>query len=417
MFIGSIPKPLRSLIHEHVKQWSVPEIYVGCSGNFTIERVVSEFGLPIHGNDVQAYTTAIAKWAMGETMPIRVTEGYREAWGWLDEYLDTPERIWSAYRSQWDSLLDKTIQKIERQRFKLASYYCGDVLEFVRSANPEAGFCSFPPFYTGGYETLYEGIDKVFEWDTPVYKLFDDDSMKEFVSQVTSKKEWLFGSNIEWPELDERFVGKMQTTNRNVPFYVYASTGTKRVVMPKQELAPVLNPRLEKGDVLTGKMSLSILKPAQFAALRSQYLNANIRPGSPGSSVAVLCDGKIIGCFALKDQGAVHDLMDSSYLFSDFAVRPTDYPRLSKLVLMAALSHEGRMLVERLRKRRMRWLFTTAFSKNPVSMKYRGIFDLISRKPCEEPGFEWQLNYRGELGQWSLQEGFEIWQRKYARES
>ncbi|MGC5412589.1 hypothetical protein ACPXCX_54415, partial [Streptomyces sp. DT225] len=42
MFHGSIPAPLRSIIYEHAGTWPESDIYVGCSGNMTIERVLHE---------------------------------------------------------------------------------------------------------------------------------------------------------------------------------------------------------------------------------------------------------------------------------------------------------------------------------------------------------------------------------------
>ena len=41
MFRGSIPAPLRSIIYEHAGIWPGEDIYIGCSGSFTIERVTT----------------------------------------------------------------------------------------------------------------------------------------------------------------------------------------------------------------------------------------------------------------------------------------------------------------------------------------------------------------------------------------
>ena len=121
------------------------------------------------------------------------------------------------------------------------------------------------------------------------------------------------------------------------------------------------------------------------------------------------------------------------YLLSDFPVAPVDYKHLAKLVLYAALSKESKRLAERITRRRCASLVTTAFSKiqpdvvanlhalaelldvradrglqrrdnlrpaivgvqvnrdapvcclghpskNPESMKYRGLFKVLNRK-------------------------------------
>ena len=38
MFHGSLPTSAQQILCQIVKQWEVNDIYVGCSGNFTIER-------------------------------------------------------------------------------------------------------------------------------------------------------------------------------------------------------------------------------------------------------------------------------------------------------------------------------------------------------------------------------------------
>ena len=94
-------------------------------------------------------------------------------------------------------------------------------------------------------------------------------------------------------------------------------------------------------------------------------------------------------------------------------------------MLYAALSKETKLLAERLMKRRVHYLFTTAFTNNPNSMKYRGVFDFYNRsedKEWREDGTgtshtRWKVNYRGTLGQWTLMEGLEIWKKKHGKKS
>lgn len=44
MFLGSIPTDLRKIISEYVKDWQCSDVYVGCSGNLTVERVLASHG-------------------------------------------------------------------------------------------------------------------------------------------------------------------------------------------------------------------------------------------------------------------------------------------------------------------------------------------------------------------------------------
>lgn len=53
MFQGTIPPEARSMIRALAGDWNAPDIYVGCSGNFTIERSLADLGVRLHSNDVR----------------------------------------------------------------------------------------------------------------------------------------------------------------------------------------------------------------------------------------------------------------------------------------------------------------------------------------------------------------------------
>ncbi|MEU1520505.1 hypothetical protein ABZ490_51895, partial [Streptomyces sp. NPDC005811] len=82
MFHGSIPAPLRSIIYEHAGTWPGEDIYVGCSGNFTIERVLpARFGdsRRVHGNDIQAYSSALGWYLAGDDLNYTLREEYERS--------------------------------------------------------------------------------------------------------------------------------------------------------------------------------------------------------------------------------------------------------------------------------------------------------------------------------------------------
>ncbi|MFJ4716781.1 hypothetical protein [Streptomyces sp. NPDC088785] len=112
--------------------------------------------------------------------------------------------------------------------------------------------------------------------------------------------------------------------------------------------------------------SLAVLTRGQFAALRSAYMNANIRPGSESLGVAVLVDKKLVGVFAysraptLGNWGAHLPQKPTVYMLSDFPVSTSRYAKLSKLIVMAAISREAQLLTWRHGHRRYQSLATTA---------------------------------------------------------
>ncbi|MEV0281792.1 hypothetical protein AB0I22_36150 [Streptomyces sp. NPDC050610] len=161
-----------------------------------------------------------------------------------------------------------------------------------------------------------------------------DSDVVSVLGAITDRPYWLTASNHDVPELRRHLRGVIKATPRAAPFYVYASAAPTRVVTPRQPIEPVTAPRLRAGEELLGPLRLSMLKPGQFNALRSRYLNPRIAPGAANLAVAVKDgNGKILGVFAMAPSSFTPD---EAYLLSDFAVAPTDYPRLSKLIVLAA---------------------------------------------------------------------------------
>src|ERR1051326_8680400 len=129
MFRGSIPSSVRAFVKEQVKPWPASDIYVGCSGNFTVERVLAEDGrFAIHGNDVTLYSSAIGSFLSGQSLRVALREDMSDRYGWLEAHLQKPidiaatimlagrgfpkpgvenvyyQRIEDAYREQWREL-------------------------------------------------------------------------------------------------------------------------------------------------------------------------------------------------------------------------------------------------------------------------------------------------------------------------
>jgi hypothetical protein len=437
MFVGSIPTPLRQIIAEHTSHWEVDDVHVGCSGNLTIERTLAgKFRL--HSNDVSLYTTALGKWLSGGKVAVKVRPDWREQLGWLEPYLTTPRdtaatlmlctrlleglenpspyftRMRDARHADWERLHSTTVEKLSKLDLRLASYDAEDIATFVDRVPDDGALCTFPPFYddAGGYEDLYAGIDAVFSWRSPSYEILDRDGLHVLLERVRSKRYWLYGTDHRLAGHDQWLRGKVQATSRNVPIYLYASGGPLRLSAPSQRTAQVSAPRLGPGEELEGPLALAELSGPQFNALRSQYLSPAIAPATPGLALAVLAADRLVGCFAFSTDGA-RAATAGAYLLSDFAVAPTDYRRLSKLVLHAVLSDEVRGLLERWFSRRIELVSTTAFSQRPVSMKYRGMFEQTGRKELDTGPWPYQLQYEAPCGQWSLEDGLDRWREKH----
>ncbi|MEU6932853.1 hypothetical protein AB0A05_27265 [Streptomyces sp. NPDC046374] len=434
---------MRSIVLEHARGWPTDsEVYIGCSGNLTIERTIAGLGHRMHSNDVNPYSCALGWQFAGQPVAYRLNEEGREHLEWLEPYLDDGpstlaclmlgtrflqfvgktgryhRRMVAATREQWDEMHGKTLAKIQAATLRLASFYPGDVREFVEKAPEDAAVVAFPPFFSGDYESMFDGIDKYFDWPAPEWPDLTEEGKDALLAGIMDREHWLLGLHQERPELHRFVRGKVQTSNRGTPIYLYATDGPRRIVVPCQPIEQIRMPKIAPDtDLSEGEMKIHPLTGGQFSTMRSQFMSKTIKPGQPLIACAVSVGGKLVGAFALlppKFDPAC------AYLMSDFPVSWSKYRRLSKLIVLAGLSAESKALAERSLAHRLTGICTTAFSNNPQSSKYgRGIpdFKLSSRTtPAADGVHKYQLQYEGPYGERTLAESLDLWRAKHAKD-
>lgn len=463
MFYGSVPAEAQAIMNKIIKSWEVSDIYVGCSGNFTIEKFVGPLGrFTLHSNDVTLYSQCLGCFFSGKPVPLELSEEGEKELGWLKEYMKTDadkiatlmlctrivtflgkgdneyyKMMLEENIKQFPTMHQKTVEKISKNELHIKDYFNGDGMQFVQEAPDDCGFVCFPPFRKAGKAFVkdFAKLEKLFLFTPPEYEFFDEERLKSYFREIMKKKEWCFATDIRL--VDEEFLpylkGMSKTTNRGIPIYIYASHGKSQIVTPFQSTVQMNIHRFAQGMEIGEKIKLNILSNDAFQTLRSQYMNINIRPGSATLAIGVTIDDYLIGVYAFSASPTLsnwdkHIETPTMYLLSDFPVEPVDYKHLAKLVLYAALSKESKQLAERITKRRVASLVTTAFSKNPESMKYRGLFKVLNRKHNDSlEKADWakdidpsnayylqpyEINYGAPMGQWTLEEGFAMWKKK-----
>ena len=459
MFYGSLPPKAQQILCKIVKQWDVKDIYIGCSGNFTIERCLKNItSARLHSNDVTIYSCLLGRYFTGQDLNIKLKADYNGVLKFVEKYLDggagtvaaiqllskmstyiktksNPyyDRMINAYISQFDRMWTQTKNKLEKIEPFISSMYEGDVCEWIDTIPEDAGFICYPPFFSGDYENMFSTIDEIFDWSPPVFKNINKDRIHELFKKIAQREYFMFGVNEIIDEFKTHLVGLCKTTNHGVPINIYAKSNNSVIIVPHQKTESLLIPRLGSDEEIGNTMKIIKLKKEQFRALRSQYMNIAINPGQADVTLGVTVDDKLIGAYAIYNGPTAGDMskyIDPPfiYLFSDFPVSPVKYKHIAKLILYAALSVEGQTIAESLTSTRIYSMITTAFSLKPVSMKYRGLFKLLNRKQLEgtdESEIDiskkyynngYQLGYGAEMGKWTLAEGLEKWKLKYGKE-
>jgi hypothetical protein len=317
---------------------------------------------------------------------------------------DHKSRILDGYKQQFSRLHSQTLARLlgVLKEVCITGFYAGDVTDHVASFAdvPNTVFCLFAPTYAGGYEKLWGAFGEIVVWNEPRYETMDDQRRNDLL-------EWLLNRDFVW--IDDRRLGFEPAfaarTGRLRTQYVYSN------VFDECGHAPRVMNIEDPGFEIVGEIredSLLTVVPVAQSVLQfyvQNYLSKTIDPVSGRWAFLVLVDGRVAGALNFSSDRYAGGA-DGVYLLSDFAVWPTRYERLSKLVVMAACSVEVREFIERSREMRVRRFVTTAFTDKPVSMKYRGLLELLKRGE----GF---LQYGAEFTCSGLQEIFSGWWSKY----
>lgn len=438
MFLGTIEPVVRNFLAAHSDVFKSRIVAVGCSGNFTSERVLWECTggeIQIYSNDVSLYSSIIGAHLAGDPFDIWVKEtgyewlnAYFEQGGWtrigaLLVFFDAlryerqrnlhEKRMWGEYMHQFPTLVEHTRDKMDQLGLKIAGYYAGDIFEYFQKLDAQFGdqviYTSYMPFFKGGYERIYRRLDEVFGWKNPAYPMLDDERRVEIASWCLERSHVTL-LDFPLPGLEPAMIGH---TRRNKHVYMYSNVLDRTAIYRRTHPDPGVRVELW-GEVDKIKPSticqVTPIPAAMIQPYKAMYLAKHIDFSTGMYGFAVHLEGKVIG-FLEYSFGTTGGQGEDWYLFADFTVGWKFHKRASKLVAMLALCNEVRRDLELRVLRRRHHVSTTAWTDKPVSMKYRGVFELIKRD--KERGM---LNYRAAWSDLSAQETFELWQTKYANE-
>ena len=445
-FLGSIAGPLRKVIAAYADEVAVP-VLLPCAGNFTVGAALRSGGYKglLKGCDITLYTSALGAYLSDDVLTVSEKEDCPEHLrGFLDFsdpahlaasvsiMLDLRQvwkgqsvwhrRVLANYRRNWDKLMEKTLVKLAAYRGHLNqeqgfTYAAQDAVEFLDAHDPEHAVLIAPPtFGSRDYINQERMLAASACWQAPAYTeiSFQDVQIYE---KITAFRQWMIIMERPLPDVEKILGDPVAVVHKGRKSITYAYAGhSKRRIVTRSYLAsrspgpifpgdcPVTGQE-EPGVILLDKKQTTRMNEL-FMSVRVDYFLADV-----ALSLAFCLDKKIVGKLDFnltKHAWAIEQPGEQIYMRSDLAV-PSIEPRLAKLVLMMCQSHEVKRLIDDQFKGDFRFAVTTAFSRNPVSMKYRGIFKLHKR--LEDPdGF--RLNYYGELGLWSLKQSLVEWSKK-----
>jgi hypothetical protein len=430
VFVGAVPRQAVEQAIKVVDLSKITDAYVCCSGSFRTEQAITQL-LPqvrVHSNDVSLLSCAI-----GGLMTLK-PESYRftNRLTWLNGLgMDHPHHKLASLclaikvgnfsgkneyaKKHFQHHVDNREHYHEEARNKLAQYlervkvhsfFRGDFRQHAARATGDTDMIfAWPPTYKGGYERLYKFVADNTEWDDPPsYGMFDPKDLGGWIGELKQRSQ----NYIVWSDqpLEDHPPAAVFEPGRSRRVYLFAgkarSSSLRRVEGKREPF------RYEVADpwefTPDSKVSFVKLTGPQMNFLKDRYLAAGLRHSDGTDRWAVFVDDKLAGGF-IYTMSQMGD-PSSIYLLCDFATHRDR--KLSKLIAMLAACQETVRKYERARLVRVKSLFTTAFTDKPVSMKYRGIWELAGRKA----GF---LNYISEVRRVPSSDIYQEWFKRFAR--
>lgn len=440
LFVGAIPRPSVEQAIKCVDLAGEKEVYVCCSGSFRMEQALSKTfdKMLIHSNDVSLLSVALGTAATGQPIPFTFKGRLEFMQDELGQNPDPMDRVaavivatrmchfrgknkyvqsqFQHYQVEFPTYLRKAREKLNDYlgSLRIADFFAGDFREHAeRAVSRGALIFAWPPTHHGDYEKFYSLIHDNTEWSPPSYGMFNPDDLEPWMLELDRRgARYVVCTNriLEQHPPVARYI-----RGRGQPIALYSNTSRKSSWRRDGTKAqPFSYLPIEPGKLRPDtRVEVVSVDNKRMNFFKDVYQLPGLIHTDGQMRFLVFLDGMLTGGFVYSDFKAMKMpdprlTRDSIYLLSDFSA--TRERKLSKLIAMLATGQESVKLYERRRFVRVPSLLTTAFSKRPISMKYRGIYELVKRD--EERGM---LNYFSEVRRVSNAEIYADWWKRYGK--
>jgi hypothetical protein len=440
MFLGVVPADCIRQIMKIVDFSQIEDVHVCCSGTFRLERAISQLHpqVRIHSNDVSLFSCSIGGLATGK--PERFT--FTDELAFIEEEFAGADDVTRAacvmvafemaryarrnnafnvkhfdyYRTRFAAYVEPTAEKVRAllDAFQITSFYRGDWRDHAR-ASVEMGspILAFPPFTKGGYEIQFKFLNDNIAWDEPAYGLWDPKDLRETTRALEAEGvRYVMLTDQLWE--DQEPVIKF-TQGRRLPHYCYARVEKSSLIHKHNRAQPFRYRPLEVDRLgPTSEVSVVAADAAHMNFVKDVYLSKAIIHSSGMQNFLIFIDGMLAGSIIYDDAPITRAAYGPTTinLLSDLSI--TRDGRVSKLIAMLATSRSLVGHMERKFLKRYENLVTTAFSKHPNSMKYRGVLKKLSRRE-NDTGDGFVIQYGGPVRDDTPQDIYAEWWGKNGR--
>jgi hypothetical protein len=433
MFTGTTPPEVKLLLQDLMKGVKGKDVFIGCSGNYTTDKIMSAMGYTVHSNDVSLYSKLIADLLLDTSTEVEcINPELKNVFDTWEETKykklvqvmfalkvaqfhqrknDYQEEMFNAFIEQSKIYYDNTIKKLEKGAldFSIQSFYYGDFLDFLKMKRGKGVGISFPPTYKGGYEKLFSYVEESFKYEHASYNIFDPKEGGAVFKELLDNDENIIYSDRYFNILEGYLVGKIRLGSNKNPLFAYSSLQTNnhyyierdKCVKPSHIHILPVDYQFTTDTVITVRQC-AVNDVNYYKAF---YMANKVNYTTGGDfGLVFMADGMAFGFTSFSKQLST---LSQIFMQSDFVVN-SETQRLSKLLIMLVKSHDVQRLIARKMYNYYDGVKTTVYTTSPVSMKYRGVFNLERRD-------EGKLIYSSIFTEKSLNELYALWIRKYKK--
>lgn len=452
LFVGAIPREVVTQAFACVDMTSVKHAYVCCSGSYRYEQAISKTfpDIQIHSNDVSLLSTAIGRLAAKDPVDFhfaRELEFLEQALGNGPTPLDRVAALAVAVRmchfrghnahvqAHRDHYVANAKAYIEKARAKVADYvnalrvvdfYSGDFRDHAERARETGGTVfAWPPLFRGDYERFYRLIHNNVDWKQPEYRVFNPKELPDWLTHLRDTSvPYCVCSDKDLSAQGHKPVA-LFAAGRSKRIYLYSNIAkASSLIRRTSDAEPFRYSPLDPWKMTaTSKVVIREAPHQAMNYIKDKYQAAGLVHTDGDMRCLVFVDDMLAGGFVYARMNAKSHFSDprighlrSIYLLSDFST--TRERKVSKLIAMLASGQETARVFDRRKIQRTESIVTTAFSERPVSMKYRGIYELHSRKDAKTGSHaSFQLNYITPVRRMNNDEIYADWWRRFGEKS
>lgn len=425
IFQGTVPREVLAQMAKLLAWHAHRDVFVCCSGTFRFEQLMAQVAPEsfVHSNDVALLPVMLGEvkvtgnapaHRLREEVPSRIAELPGETglaalsrlmvlmeWCAISGSSLRARNQRLALEARADVLQAEAIRKLHPylEGMRSTAFFAGDFRDHAERARVVGGaVAAFLPTYKGGYERMFKKVHGLVEWEAPSYRMFDPKDLPAWVREVAN---W----GIPYAIFSDQLIDGLTPISackpgRNRMIYLFGSSGRPTWVSPPPKKADPFDFRPVDGATLTRDSICEVTPTTSQRAvwLKNRYLAAKSEHVSCKWNYLVWVDGKLVGAFGYaKSTFSPHN---SLYMMFDLCISRDG--RLSKLVSLLATLRPCIRPAEVEMAAHMTQLATTAFTTKPVSMKYRGVWDLWKRGD----GF---LQYAATPRDIGVQDAYQLW--------